>query len=90
MTDGSKIRRAYWDNEITNVAWIRSEQNIADSLTKRPKNNILRDAVPSGKLEVTIKQCICREDINFNKNWKWIERECNFICNIIGSDVDLI
>lgn len=40
MTDISEIRRACKENEIDNVAWIRSGQNIADDLTRLVGNGI--------------------------------------------------
>lgn len=62
MTDIADIRRAYKHNEITNVAWVRSQQNIADNFTRRNGNNILIQTMRTGKLDFTIEQWIYKDD----------------------------
>lgn len=56
MADTADIRRAYKHNEITNVAWVRSQQNIADNFTPRNGNNTLLQTMRTGKLDFTIEQ----------------------------------
>jgi len=62
MNEISDIRRAYRDNEITNVGWIRSEQNIAENLTRLVDNKILRTALETGRLQFTIEQWVYKDD----------------------------
>lgn len=70
MNDISEIRRAYRANEIDNVAWIRSEQNIADDLTRLIGNGILFNTLRSGTLNFIIEQWVCKEDDTTPKNMK--------------------
>ena len=58
LNEIADIRRAYKDNEITNVAYIRSEDNIADNLTKFIGNGILRKALETGRLDFTIQEWV--------------------------------
>lgn len=52
------IRRAYKDDEISSVAWIRSEHNIADNFTRLNGNDVLNEVLRSGKLNCTIEQLV--------------------------------
>lgn len=61
MNDISEIRRAYKSNEITNVAWIKSAQNIADNLTRFHGNDILVNTMESGKINLVIEQWIYKD-----------------------------
>lgn len=61
MNDIADIRRAYKDNEITNVAWVRSEDNVADNLTRFKGNNILRHAMETGTLRFTIQEWVYKD-----------------------------
>lgn len=56
MNEIADIRRAYRENEINNVAWIRSQQNVADNLTRYNGNLILRNAMDTGRLDFKIEQ----------------------------------
>ena len=62
MNEISDIRQAYKDREITNVTWIRSSQNIADNLTRKQGNDILRQTMTTGKLEFIIEQWVYNDD----------------------------
>jgi len=80
MNEISDVRRAYREREITNVAWIRSEQNIADNLTRSNGNDILRRTMESGKLDFVIEQWVYKDDATAqgNKNvGKGKEKETN-------------
>lgn len=54
----SGVGRAYKDNEITNVAWIRSKRNIADNFTRRNGNSIQIETMRTDKLHFTIEQWV--------------------------------
>lgn len=56
MNDMSEIGRAYRNNEITNVAWIKISQNIAKNLTRLNGNQILPHAMRTGKLDFKIEK----------------------------------
>ena len=56
MNEIANIRRAYGQGEITNVAWIRSEQNVADNFTRHRGNNILWKSMDNGYLDFIIEQ----------------------------------
>lgn len=62
MNKVADFRRAYKHNEISNVAWIRSAQNIADNFTRREGNNILRETMRTGKIKFTIEQWVYKDD----------------------------
>lgn len=64
MNNISKIRRAYKGNEIDNVDWIGSEQNIADHLTRLAGNGILLTKLHSGTLHFILERRVCRIDDN--------------------------
>lgn len=64
MNEIADIRRAYRQSEITNVAWIRSEQNTADNLTRHNGNDISRKSIETGRLEFTIKQWVYKDNGN--------------------------
>lgn len=62
MQEIADIRRAYRQNEITNIAWIRSEQNIADNLTRLRGNAILARTMETAFLRFTIQEWVYKED----------------------------
>lgn len=51
ITDG---RRAYKQDNIRNVFWVRSQQNIADSFTQHNGILILNELMHTGKLNFVI------------------------------------
>lgn len=62
MNEIAYIRRAYRDNEITNVGWVRSEHNIADSLTRFESNETLRTAMQTEILCFTIQEWVYKDN----------------------------
>lgn len=62
MNDVAGFCRAYNGNEITNIAWIRPEQNIAGSFTRLKWNKILFETMQTDKLKFVIEQWICKND----------------------------
>lgn len=61
MNDIADIRRAYRVNEITNIAWVRSAQNIADNFTRHVGNDILVNAMQTGRLKFVIEQWVFKD-----------------------------
>lgn len=62
INDIADIRRAYKRNEITNVAWVRSEQNVANNFTRRNGNSILNYLKRIGKLSFITERWVYKED----------------------------
>ncbi len=60
MIDISAAREGFKDKVISNIGFVRSQNNIADALTKDMKQKALRDALASGKLEINCEQWIIR------------------------------
>lgn len=58
--DTRATREAYENVEITNIGCIRSNQNIADGLTKVTHCDAPDDVLPSRVLNIKIEQCIER------------------------------
>ena len=67
LIDLTAVREAYRRREITNVAWVRSEYNLADAMTKIVKDSILDDVLTSGKLDHPIEQWIVYEESSREK-----------------------
>lgn len=44
VKDIANIRRAYHEDEISSIEWIRSDSNIADNLTHKNGNHFLDSA----------------------------------------------
>lgn len=61
MNDIADIRRAYRVNEITNIGWARSKQNVADNFTRHVGNDILDKAMRTGRLDFVIEQWVFKE-----------------------------
>lgn len=61
LNEIADIRPAYKDDEISNIAWIRSHQNVADNFTSLKGSSILTDILSFGKLHFTIEQCVYKE-----------------------------
>lgn len=51
-------RRAYRTNEISNIAWICSSQNIADNFTRAQGKGICRNAMKTSQLRFVNKQWV--------------------------------
>ena len=60
MYEISDIRRAYESTEITNFAWIRTDHNIADSLTRHSKNYVLQQVLSTGYIQHPIEEWISK------------------------------
>lgn len=62
MTDIAELRRAYKSDEIKNVAWLRSDQNPADGLTRKKASQILTQAFTTGYMRHKIEEWIYKDD----------------------------
>ena len=60
MVDIRAIREAYEHMEISDVAWIRSENNPADALTKVKENHILNGILDNGRIAHAVEQWVIR------------------------------
>lgn len=60
MVDIQAIREAYAKFDIHDVAWIKSEYNPADSLTKIKENQVLNRIMDEGIIEHPVSQWIIR------------------------------
>lgn len=56
MLDIACTRESFKKNEINNVGFIRSSQNIADGLTKSMAQHSFLSTISSGKLDVSLQQ----------------------------------
>jgi len=86
MNEIADIRHAYRENEITNIAWIRSDQNIADNFTRHHGNNILRNAIETGRLNFIIEQWVYKDnEIKFAKEKErmWLDETDYLVCSIL-------
>ena len=61
MIDLRSVRECYENQELDNVAHIRSQFNPADSLTKIKRNSILDQILSDGKIHHPVDQWIMRE-----------------------------
>ena len=64
MIDVTSAREAYEAREIDNIGFVRSESNLADSLTKANKQASLFELLVTAKHVPTIDQWIIRAPIN--------------------------
>lgn len=62
MIDLKSVKESYDKNEIADIAFIRSEFNIADALTKIKKHSILIETLMHGKLDHPVEQWIVTQD----------------------------
>ena len=60
MIDVRSVREAYVNMELNNVAWIRSEYNPADALTKVKDNLVLTKAIDEGFITHPVEQWVVR------------------------------
>ena len=60
LIDLATVRDAYRSKEISNVAWIRSEYNLADPMTKHCSNHFL-EVIDTGVLDHPVEQWIFRK-----------------------------
>ncbi len=54
MIDIKGVREAYEAEEISNVGWVRSEDNPADGLTKRGRCGALEKFLDTGRPDVEV------------------------------------
>ena len=62
MLDIHATKQAYQSREISNIGFVRSENNLADGLTKEKKQRALFDAMVTGKHEIVCEQWIIRPE----------------------------
>ena len=63
MIDIKAVRESYERMELSDVAWIRSENNPADALTKVKENAVLNRIVDQGIVDHGIEQWVIRSPI---------------------------
>lgn len=63
MIDVQAMREAYEKMEINDVAWIKSEHNPSDALTKVKENAALTKILDEGKISHPIQQWVIRRPI---------------------------
>lgn len=56
MIDIAGILRVYRANEITNIGWVLSEQNVANNFIRYIDNNIFVKSRRTGRIDLVIKQ----------------------------------
>eukprot|EP00172_Hildenbrandia_rubra_P000344 Plantae.Rhodophyta-Hildenbrandia_rubra.ctg11618.p1 GENE.Plantae.Rhodophyta-Hildenbrandia_rubra.ctg11618~~Plantae.Rhodophyta-Hildenbrandia_rubra.ctg11618.p1 ORF type:complete len:534 (+),score=91.74 Plantae.Rhodophyta-Hildenbrandia_rubra.ctg11618:92-1603(+) len=60
----SALRESYNRAEISNIAHVSSERNLADSLAKRKKSKLLQEAMITGKLNVKVSNWVIHNELN--------------------------
>lgn len=60
MIDMQAAREAYGKKEISDVEWIRSEENSADKLTKSVPCSALEHVMDTGKVSTQVQQWVVR------------------------------
>jgi hypothetical protein len=60
LIDLAVVRQGYPAHEIDNLVFVRSEDNLADALTKRMEPHALLDLMRTGKLQLRAAQRILR------------------------------
>lgn len=68
MIDVKAAREAFERIEISNMGWIRSDENIADGLTKTGNCKTLEDLINTGILSIEVEQWIGRNDTVLKKS----------------------
>jgi hypothetical protein len=58
LIDLAVVRQGYRAHEIDNLVFVRSEDNLADALTKRMEPHALRDLMRAGKPQLRAVQII--------------------------------
>ena len=61
MVDLMCLRQAYEQYEITEVKWIRSEDNLADAMTKAKLCQALRTLIDTNKLNLRVTEWVERD-----------------------------
>lgn len=65
MVDVSAFREAYTRMDLSAVAWVRSENNPAESLTKPKENMVMNRTIDQGKVEHDVGQWVVRSADKF-------------------------
>ena len=60
MIDISVVREAYEENEISNVGFIRTDQNPADAMTKVMHSKVLSRIINQNKCDVIVDRWVIR------------------------------
>ena len=68
MLDLYAAREGYKSRDISNIGFIRSQYNTADSLTKPMKKETLRELMPTAKLNTNVEQWIILKPVDRNVN----------------------
>ena len=55
MLDVYAARQAYKEHDISNVGFVRSNQNIADGLTKCINHEAILNVITTGKLSIKVE-----------------------------------
>lgn len=63
MIDIQAARESYGKQEISDIGWIRSEDNPADGLTKPTPCRALEHLLHTGSLDVNIQQWVLRTQL---------------------------
>lgn len=63
MIDIEAAREAYARGEVSNVGWVRSEDNLVDGLTKIKKCDALHELLQTGVLSRKVERWITRPAI---------------------------
>ena len=63
MIDIHASRAAYMAHEISNIGFVRSENNLADGFTKDKKQKTLFELLRNGEHEVVCEQWILRDQV---------------------------
>lgn len=58
---------AYHDQKIDDMGWVKSENNLADGLTKVNKCDLIQRTMRTGKLEIIAEKWVIRQKTNGNK-----------------------
>lgn len=61
MLDIAAAREGFWKHEISDIGFVRSNNNLADGLTKSMKQEALRFSLLSGRVDVLVDQWIIRK-----------------------------
>ena len=67
MLDVYAARQAYKEQDISNIGFVRSKQNMADGRTRSMNQEALRNVINIRKLSIKIEQWIIRKPKNAHK-----------------------
>lgn len=64
MIDVQAGREAYHERKIDDMGWVRSENNLADGLTKLNKPELIQRTMKTGRLDIIADQWVIRPSVN--------------------------